>query len=140
MNNKIILLDSDDVILIGTDTFQVRKLKQVIEGDIKTKWNKGTYNQVTKKPDSYVCDLLRNISLGDNQYIPIKEIEYKLSIQCQVLKIGSKGWETGQIKINISVNPDLKKPEYNVNLEFFLNENIEPPSPLDDLRQIIQSQ
>ncbi|BAB72971.1 KGK domain-containing protein [Anabaena sp. FACHB-709] len=111
MDNRKILLDSDDVILIGYDAFKVSRLKELIVGQIRSKWDKGTYNQATQKFDGYVRDLLRNISLGDNQYIPIKEIEYKLSIQCQVLKVGNKSWKTGQININIFVISDYKKPD-----------------------------
>ena len=54
-------------------------------------------------------------------------------IDCQVLKIGSKGWEKG--KVQIEVNKNLKSGETQTSIKFCPDEPLEPKSPLDDIRQ-----
>ena len=46
--------------------------------------------------------------------------------ECEILKAGSNGWQKGRLKINIS-------------LEFIPDEPEEIKSPLDDVRQQIDS-
>jgi hypothetical protein len=49
----------------------------------------------------------------------------KEGIHCEVLKLGSKEWRKGKIKVRISVEFYTDEPEVSE----------EPPSPLDDIRQ-----
>ncbi|AFY50283.1 KGK domain protein [Nostoc sp. PCC 7524] len=138
MNYKTTPLDMDDVVLCGEDTFKVSRLKQLIRFDIETKWNKGTYDQTKQKFDGYVNSLMRNVSIG-NSSIYVQEVEYRLSMKCEILKIGGKNWQKGQMEIQVSVVPTGKKPEYTVSLEFYPDEIIDMESPLDDLRKKIKT-
>jgi hypothetical protein len=54
-------------------------------------------------------------------------------IDCQVLKIGSKGWQKG--KLQIEVNKNLQSGETQTSIKFCPDEPPEPKSPLDDIRQ-----
>lgn len=47
-------------------------------------------------------------------------------IDCEILKIGAKGWQKGKIKIRVSVEFSPDEPEIT-----------EPESPLDDIRRMI---
>jgi hypothetical protein len=47
-------------------------------------------------------------------------------IDCEILKIGAKGWQKGKIKIRVSVEFYPGEPEIT-----------EPESPLDDIRRMI---
>jgi hypothetical protein len=51
-------------------------------------------------------------------------------INCEILRIGAKGWQKGKVKINIQFSLKICSEEIEV-------EKIE--SPLDDLRKIINS-
>lgn len=46
---------------------------------------------------------------------------------CEILRIGAKGWQKGKIKIKVSVEFEPDEPEIS-----------EPESPLDDLRQLLK--
>ncbi|AFY40707.1 KGK domain-containing protein [Nostoc sp. PCC 7107] len=47
-------------------------------------------------------------------------------LECEILKIGAKAWESGKIRIKIAVEFIPDEPEIT-----------EPESPLDDLRRLI---
>lgn len=86
MNNNT-PLDNNDVVFFGNDTFKVIHLKSMLESNIRNKWNKGTYNHITQKPDGYVDSLMRSISIV-NTSIYVTEFKYKLRRECEILKIG----------------------------------------------------
>ncbi|MGI8505169.1 MAG: KGK domain-containing protein [Hassallia sp.] len=53
-------------------------------------------------------------------------------IDCEILKIGAKGWQKGKIKIRVNVEFCPDEPEIEEALEI-----TEPESPLDDIRRMI---
>jgi len=53
-------------------------------------------------------------------------------LDCEILKIGAKGWQKGKIKIRVSVEFCPDKPEIEEAPEI-----TEPESPLDDIRRMI---
>ncbi|GAX45119.1 hypothetical protein NIES4075_61400 [Tolypothrix sp. NIES-4075] len=53
-------------------------------------------------------------------------------IDCEILKIGAKGWQKGKIKIRVSVEFCPDEPEIEEAPEI-----TEPESPLDDIRRMI---
>lgn len=80
---------------------------------------------------------LINILTGafQERKLPVFNIQEFLDsgLECEILKIGSNGWQPGKLKIKVTLEfiPDElveveKKPEI-----------IEPESPLDDLRRMI---
>lgn len=56
-------------------------------------------------------------------------------MDCEVLKFGSKGWQQGKVRINISIEFCPKEPEIEE-----IPESTQPDSPLDDLRQMINKE
>ena len=64
-------------------------------------------------------------------------INWKTSIQgidCQILKIGSKGWQKG--KLQIEINGGLEySGKTQTSIKFFPDEPAKQKSPLDDIRQ-----
>ncbi|MBD2345801.1 KGK domain-containing protein [Anabaena subtropica] len=149
MNNKIISLDSNDVVLFERDTFTLFRLKELIEAQVKYKWTRKTYDEDTQKANDRIYSLLDTISINSEQ-IDVKVIEFNTFKNCQILKVGGKGWENGELKIQVSIlinckqsmwrYRDVERDEINIYFEFSSLESIETKSPLDDLRQIIQSQ
>jgi len=137
MNNKFTPLDCDeDIILIETDSFKVSRLKELVLKGIRQKkpWDFG--NNITADTNRFIS-YLQNFQIYD-RYINIDEIKFQIVQKCQLLKIGSKGWQTGKITIKMSIFPNGngKRPD-NVYLEFYPDE---PESPLDDIRKMIQAQ
>ncbi|HEY9892856.1 MAG TPA: KGK domain-containing protein, partial [Candidatus Sericytochromatia bacterium] len=55
-------------------------------------------------------------------------------LDCQFLKVGSKGWEKGKIRIKVSY--EFENNIIRVRLEFSPDEPPQPESPLDDLREL----
>jgi KGK domain len=53
-------------------------------------------------------------------------------IDCEILKIGAKGWQKGKIKIRVNVEFCPDEPEIEEALKI-----TEPESPLDDIRRMI---
>ena len=68
------------------------------------------------------------IAGGDINYNSPQE-----GIDCQVLKIGSKGWQKG--KVQIEFNKNIKSGEAQTSIKFCPDEPLEAKSPLDDIRQ-----
>ncbi len=53
-------------------------------------------------------------------------------VDCEILKIGAKGWQKGKIKIRVSVEFCPDEPEIEEAPQI-----TEPESPLDDIRRMI---
>jgi len=53
-------------------------------------------------------------------------------IDCEILKIGAKGWQKGKIRIRVSVEFIPDEPEIEQTPE-----TTHPESPLDDIRRMI---
>ncbi len=59
-------------------------------------------------------------------------------VSCQLLQVNGKGWQKGKLNIEICISP-IKSEDNKVNLEFFPEQPIKPESPLDDIREMIQT-
>ncbi|MBC5795294.1 hypothetical protein H5968_09070 [Sphaerospermopsis sp. LEGE 00249] len=146
MKHKFIPLDcDDDILLINKDTFKVDRLKELVLQEIQLKLNyENTKTQQNAFGEIFIVDTyllinsLKNIFIGENE-LGINDINFHINISnCQFLKIGGKGWKTGQLQINISISPNRNNPD-NVYLEFSPDQPEEPESPLDDLRKMINN-
>lgn len=72
---------------------------------------------------------------GKYRNIPIsKDKWFRDGIDCEVLKIGAKGWQKGKVKINLQVSLEFCPDEPEVEETSLSNE---PESPLDDIRRMI---
>ena len=104
MQNNFIPIDSDDVILIEDDAFKVSKLKRIIELQIQRQLNIKTYEENSLEPVNSVLQNLSKLTLNKNK-IRLAEINLCYTNQCQILKVGSSGWELGEINIKVFIYP-----------------------------------
>ena len=125
--------DEDDVLSFGDDTFKVSKFKRAV----KRAFGNDLGYQFSRQFSSH------GIKINDAILAPQGVNEpyarwFNDGIDCEILQIGSKGWQKGKVRIKVSV-------------EFYLEEDSEklvsepseielPESPLDDLRQMINQE
>lgn len=136
MNPKFTPLDSDDVVLLTTDTFKVSRLKELCLQGIGNKFRSTIYNWETNKPGTSVAGFFNDISFG-GESISFSEIQFNSVKDCQLLKIGGKGWQKGKLKIQICREYSNGTHD-KVCLEFCPDEPIEQESPLDDIRKLVE--
>ncbi len=127
----------DDVILLERDTFTVGRFNELSNHEIKRKLDYSIYNQSTKQQGTNIKYFFSHISLS-GQDISLSEIQFNSIKECQILKIGSKGWQKGKLKINICISTPGRNLEVKALLEFCPDELIEPESPLDDIRKLVE--
>ncbi len=130
-NISISLDCDDDVVLFEKDTFKVSRLKELMIKEVK-KETHYYHNHLGMIPK------FREITIGEKR-INFNYIKFEITENCQILQVNGKGWQKGKINIEICISPDGKTQFDKVNLEFFPEQPIEPESPLDDIREIIQT-
>ena len=140
MNGKLIPLDcDDDVVLFEKDTFKVGRLKELAIREIRKKLSNHIYkDSAPDKRGDYIPAFLNHIFMSE-QRLEFSEVQYNSFKNCQILKIGGKGWQKGQLNIKICIKVNGNQPD-KVCLEFYADEPDEPESPLDDIRQMILAQ
>ncbi|XZN93871.1 MAG: KGK domain-containing protein [Microcoleus sp.] len=136
MNRNYETLDGDDdVLLLGQATFTVRRFKELAS----SKFNKimiQTYVAETNKREKSIIQWIQYLSINEETQIMGGDINWKSpqeGIDCQILKIGSKGWQKG--KLQIELNQTLQSWKTQVCIKFCPDEPPEQKSPLDDIRQ-----
>lgn len=112
----------EDVLLFGKDTFTVGRFKELIKQDYESK-NK-----------NFILTQSNNIPVGTASFQLLDTKWNSINKDCQILRIGSKGWQKGKIRFQVTYIYSRHITE--VYLEFCPDEPIEPESPLDDLRQL----
>lgn len=148
------ILDGDDDVLLFSDnnTFTVRKFKELVGNEF---WGKLLQGDRLKGRGDIKSDL-SSVSFGSGSFI-CGEIQWKSikTISCKLLKIGSKGWQEGQLKVQARAtnsyyeNEELRKDKYkagtlDISVEFCLDRPPEmptppePESPLDKIRQSVE--
>lgn len=95
-----ILNGDDDVLLLGKATFTVRRLKELAASQFRKILD-------IRIKDGMVdfSDMMRELQINEETQIMGGNINWKTSqqgIDCQLLKIGSKGWQKGKIQIEIN--------------------------------------
>ena len=135
-NNNYQTVGDDDVLLFDEATFLVRRFKNLTA----SKFSKileiyviGANNQGGNKQ---IIECMNELRINEKIIIYGSEINWnfpKEGIDCQVIKIGSKGWQKGKVKIE--VNEDLQLGKTQVCIKFCPDEPSEQKSPLDDIRQ-----
>ncbi|MCC3443919.1 MULTISPECIES: KGK domain-containing protein [unclassified Microcoleus] len=125
----------DDVLLLGKATFTVRHLKELTASKFY-KIMVQTYIAETNKREQSIIQWIQYLSINEETKIMGGDINWKSpqeGIDCQILKIGSKGWQKGKLKIE--VNATLQSWKTQTSIKFCPDEPPEPKSPLDDIRQ-----
>jgi hypothetical protein len=134
-NKNYETMGDDDVLLfVGNQaTFLVRRLKELAASKFSEILG------LTAQKESRQISLMywmKELCINEETKIMAGDIKWnspKEGIDCQVLKIGSKGWEKG--KVQIEVNKNFKSGETQTSIKFCPDEPLEPKSPLDDIRQ-----
>ncbi|MEA5569609.1 KGK domain-containing protein [Calothrix sp. UHCC 0171] len=142
-SNKFIVLDNNDVLLFLKDTYTVDRFKQLLLENIRSKFKTEIYKSY------YVKDIFKGISINGT-FLKCGNMLWNSSangIDCQLLKIGSKGWQSGRLTVSYSIeiippksHKEHDKLSIDLALDFCANDAKELESPLDDLREIILSE
>ncbi|MEG4998111.1 KGK domain-containing protein [Microcoleus sp. B4-D4] len=127
-----ILDGEDDVLLLGKATFTVRRLKELAASQFRKILD-------IRIKDGLVdfSDMMRELQINEETQIMGGNINWKTSqqgIDCQLLKIGSKGWQKGKIQIEINGGLEFSG-KTQTSIKFFPDEPPKQKSPLDDIRQ-----
>ncbi|BAY86196.1 hypothetical protein NIES267_57020 [Calothrix parasitica NIES-267] len=130
-NNISIILDcDDDVVLFEKDTFKVSRLKELMIRKVI----EVTHNR--DKHGGYYPKFSLEIMIGEENF-NFNYMKYETTKDCQILQVNNAGWREGKLNIEIYISANSDKLN-KVNLEFFPKQPIEPESPLDDIREMIQ--
>ena len=136
INRSYEILDGDDdVLLLGKATFTVRHLKELAASKFNKIMNQ-TCVAETNQREMGIIYWMTELCINEETKIMGGDINWNSpqeGIDCQILKIGSKGWQKG--KLQIEVNKNIKSWETQTSIKFCADEPLEQKSPLDDIRQ-----
>lgn len=133
-NNYEILDGEDDVVLLGKATFTVRYLKELAASKFDYMLFYLDAEKESRKQSIYYW--MQSLSINEETTIRAGDINWNSpqeGIDCQILKIGSKGWQKGKLKIE--VNKSFHSGQTQTSIKFCPDEPPEQKSPLDDIRQ-----
>ena len=128
-NISISLDCDDDVVSFEKDTFKLSRLKELMIREVR-KETHYYHNHLGQTPK------FSEIIIGEER-VKFNYIKYEIIKECQILQINNKGWQKGKLNIEICISPKDNKLD-KVNLEFFPQQPIQPESPLDDIREMMQ--
>jgi hypothetical protein len=126
---------NDDVISFGSQMYKLGQVKQAFE------------SAFTGKIADVLIESLESQGInGISIYtVPSRGSGYRNNRMwfsegkdCEILRIGAKGWQKGQVRIRVTLEFYPDEPE--VEETQASNEISEPESPLDDLRQMINQE
>ncbi|HLO47636.1 MAG TPA: KGK domain-containing protein [Kamptonema sp.] len=128
-NNQFKPLDcDDDILLIQKDTFTVGRFKEIASQKLHTRFFRFKCLEENQDEGRGVLNIMDHLhsrlSLGELQ-IPIVDSKWifpREGIDCQLLNIGSQGWQKGRLRIEASIdNKDYRNPKIYLSLEFCLD-------------------
>jgi len=124
---------NDDVISFGSELYKFGKFKSALES-------------VKGKVADVIIESVESQGIkGINIYeLPNRGSAYKVNLKwfdkgkdCEVLKISSKGWQKGKLRIKLALEFCPDEPEVEEKSVSNEPETSQPESPLDDIRQMI---
>lgn len=129
--NISINLNCDDVVLIEENIVKVNKLKEM------------TIIKVREELGTSIDDIQEFLTEEDDDESPFEYVQSDLNLElqvvsCQLLQVNGNGWQQGKLNVKIRISPTNNQDD-RVNLKFFPEQPIKPESPLDDMREIIQT-
>ncbi len=136
-NISITLDCDDDVVLFEKDTFKVSRLKELTRREVIKKFEKLMSRCKHNTRGQFMTDFFQKIVIGEES-LNFNYIKFETIRDCQILQVNNKGWQKGKLNIEICISPDVNKPD-KVNLKFFPEQPIESESPLDDIREMVQT-
>ena len=125
MEEKFYLSDcgNDDVLAFNATLVKVGKFRDLV---------KFAFNDPSQIP-STIRDLLWNNGVNINP-----KDAFGSGLDGEVLKIGAKGWQKGKLRIKVTVEFCHDEPEVDETAPS--NEILQPESPLDDIRQMMNQE
>ena len=95
---------------------------------------KDSVNILLSQPTYKVSEFTEEMMERINSYMTDEQANwFSEGVKCEVLKLDGKGWQKGKVRLALEFCPD--EPEVEETPE---NKGIvEPESPLDDLRQMV---
>jgi hypothetical protein len=135
MNDNFQILDCDtDILLIEKDTFTVERFKELMG----QKLAKNLQEKIPDTQERMVFKLLYDCSIGELN-LKVDRGQWTFppeGMDCQVLKIGSQGWQKGKVRIKAYLTfSEYGEVKVQITCEFCPDEPLEQKSPLDDIRQ-----
>ena len=123
--------------MIGKDTFTVERFKELARQRINARFSKRYVDKNTNSSKTIASWLFeQRLEIIENEagitFGNIKLIFPIEGINCKILKLGSKTWKPGKLRIQIMLQ---KASIQTMEFEFCYYEPPQPESPLDDIRQ-----
>ncbi|MFM2064729.1 MAG: hypothetical protein RLZZ507_4400 [Cyanobacteriota bacterium] len=129
MSIKHIPLNCDDYILsFAKDIFKVSRFREMIVREIREKLTRQA--GISQQTQKSIITVFKDMTIGEEN-IEINSIQFQLFKDCQLLSIGSKNWQTGKLKVQISVSP-IGKHADEIHMEFY-PDKLDELLPLDNL-------
>ncbi|MCL1463139.1 KGK domain-containing protein [Argonema galeatum] len=142
MNDSFKSLDCDeDVLLFNQDAYTVARFRELVERNIGDNFG----HRMNQQSSDRVIDILSCLKIPTNnpntfiKFTNINWISDREGINCKFLRMGAKSWQEGKLRIQADIGFDNKggiKIQFVV--EFCPDEPLEPESPLEDLRKLLQ--
>jgi len=135
-------LGNEDVLAFGnTNMCKVEAFNRIVDSTIREK----LADQLVAELDAKGLRGVRiqedkRVSEGRTDKKPANWKWFSAGKDCEILKIGAKGWQKGKVKIRISLEFCPEEPEDTETPENNQPETNAPESPLDDLRRMINEQ
>ncbi len=133
----------DDVLSFGSAMFKVDKLRQEVS-NLLNEYKLG--EQLSKSFSSQNLQINVGQGQANRNYAALYERWFGNGIDCEILRLGAEGWKKGKVRMKLQVSiefcPDEPEVEETQASEAAQasNEIIQPESPLDDLRQMINQE
>ncbi len=126
----------EDALLLSDKGLKAGTLRQKITNIFQTKFE----GLLIEELKSQGLEINTKEYIGSTNYNYITKQWFGNGIDCEVLKIGAKGWKKGKMKITVSLEFCPDEPEVTETPENNQPKTNEPESPLDDLRRMINEQ
>jgi hypothetical protein len=126
--------DDNDVLAFGDDTFKISKFRRAVNRAFGNNLGNSFNNQLSSNQGIKINDAILAPKGINEPYARW----FNDGIDCEILKLGSKGWQKGKVRIKVSVEFYVEEDSEQVGSE---PSEIElPESPLDDLRQMMNQE
>lgn len=128
--------NDDDVFSLGDDAFKVSKFRKAVTKAFGNDIGGQLSNQLKGHLGVKIADAI--LAPQGMNYPHARW--FNDGIDCEILKIGSKNWQKGKVRIKVSVEFYVENPEDSETLEIDESAIREPESPLDELRQMMKEE
>ncbi len=125
--------NDDDILSFGDDIYKMGKFRKAV----LQSFGNTLGSQLSQQLSHYGVKINGKILTPQGVNNPY-ERWFDKGMNCEILNLGSNGWQKGKVRIKVSVEFYIEEPE--VPKTTASNEIIPPESPLDDLRQMMNQE